>query len=642
MSRNGLSSGRMKGIQTLVLIAPVVFLSACGGSSTLHLQNPAPPAGSPVSITFQPAPAASVVLNSTAALTAVVNNDPGSSGVDWALLCGAGTDCGKLVPLHTVSGSPTTYTPPATISGNSQTFTIEAFATADHSKNLVAPIKVTGFAGNLKGNYVFQTRGLDANGAYELAGVITLDGNGNITGGEQTHSDSVLAASDRITGGSYALGPDGRGTLTIETSDKNIAQQGIENLSLVFLSSSQALLATLDNPSLPASNETSSGTMDLQTSIQPLQGGYAFAVGGTDLALQPMAMGGILNVDNPETISGQGSVADQDDAGTLSSNAAIAGNVTTPDAFGAVTFVLTAAFASSPLQFTGYMVDATHIKLIESDNSGQGTGIASTAGLAIGQGSATGTFGPGSGFTGNYVFGIVGEDSSFLPTSLASVGQFTASSAGSLTGGYNDEFLGGLSIEIADGFSGNYALDSAGIGRVDSTTNYTSGGAGPELIFYLTGKGGPALVLDADASLGAVGTGLAYPQTAAPYVFNGLYGLSFTQGSAGSESDATAAITVDGTARTLSGTVDTDFLRSPQPNTPISGSFAVISANGRSAGSLSNTFFPSPGSTPNTLAVDFYLIDSAHGFFIETDSLVSGQSLLGYFAVRTPVCATCP
>jgi len=619
-----------------------VGLYGCGGSSAKNVQNPPAPNASAVSIAFQPAPASSVTVDSAAMLIAVVKNDPTNAGVDWSLLCSKNSDCGSVAPLHTASGAGTVYTPPSTISGNTQTFTIEAFATADHSKNLVTSIAVTGFAGNLKGTYVFQTRGVDASGPYELAGVVTLDGNGGVTSGEQTHSDSVLSVTDGITGGSYNLGPDGRGILIINTADPNIGQQGVENLSLVFLSSSQAFIATLANPNLPISNETSSGTLDLQTSVAPPQGGYAFAVGGTDLSQQPMAMGGILNIDSPQQISGAGSVIDQDDAGVLTPGAAVSGTVSSPDAFGAITLTLIAAFAPAPIQFKGYVVDATHMKLIESDNSGSGTGVGSTAGLAIGQGAATGTFTNNSSFSGNYVFGVLGEDLSGVLTSLASVGQFSADTSGNLNQGYDDEILTGFSLEIGDGFTGTYTLDSTGTGRVDSNINYTSNGTGPELIFYLTGNQTPALVLDVDATIGSLGAGAAYHQASPPFSFNGKYGLFFTQGTSGGEIDATAQVGVDASSGTLSGVVDTNLPLSPQPNTSLSGTFGAVSSSGRSAGTLTNTFFPSLGATLNTLAIDYYLIDSGHGYFIETDSLSQGVLTLGYFAARVPLCSTCP
>ena len=628
-------------ILLLLSAAMIAGFTGCGGS-TMNVQNPPAPASAAVAIAFKPAPAGSITLNATATLSAVVSNDPTNAGVDWSLLCQSTTNCGTLFPLHTASGAPATYTPPPVIAGNSQTFTIEAFAAADQSANLVDPITVTGFAGSLKGTYVFETRGLDGNGPFQLAGVMLLDGNGHVTSGEQTHSDYLLSVSDKIIGGSYYIGPDGRGTLTLNTADLNIGQQGIENLSLVCLSSSQALIATLDNPNFPSSVETSSGTLDLQTATTAPSKGYAFAVNGTDISLQPLAMGGILNIDSGSTISGAGSVADVDDAGSLVPNSTVSGTVSTPDAYGAVTFSLTAGFAPTPIQFTGYIVDSTRIKLIESDNTGSGMGFGATGGVAIAQGAATGAYTSNASFAGNYVFDILGQDSSEMATSLASVGQFTADASGNLNNGYNDEFLGGLMVEISDSFTGTYMLDPSGNGRVDSSITFDSNGPGPELIFYLTGNGNPPLMLDADSNLGSVGVGLATPQGVPPFSFNGKYGLFFTQGSSGVENDATGQSSVNGTANTLSGIVDSNLHFSPQPDTPVTGTFVSVPSNGRFTGTLTNTFFPTPGTNANTIAVTFYLIDPAHVLFIETDSLLTGELSFGYFAQRTPVCSSCP
>lgn len=627
--------------QILTLFAAVLgaILTGCGGSTT-NVQNPPPPASTNVSMAFQPVPVQTISLNAATTLTAVVNDDSSNAGVDWSLLCQTGSNCGTLSPLHTASGAAATYAPPPVISGNSQTFTIEAFATADHNTNIVTSITVTGFAGNLKGTYVFETQGSDANGPFQLAGAIVLDGNGRITSGEQTHSDYLLTVSDPITGGSYYISPDGRGTLTLNTANPNIGQLGVENLSLVIISSSQAFITTLDDPNLQPSFETSSGTLDLQTSITAPNAGYAFAVRGTDISLQPMVMGGVFKIDSPNTISGAGSVADQNLGGLFSSGATLAGTLTTPDSFGSLKLNLTTSFASTPIRFTGYIVDAQHITLIESDNDGAGTGIGSTAGVAIGQGANTGTFTTGQSFAGNYVFEILGQDFSGLPTSLASVGQFTSDTNGNLTG-YNDEELNGLVFEISDSFSGTYILDSTGTGRVDSSLNFATNGPGPELIFYLIGNGNPPLVLDSDVNIGSLGVGTAYTQAPAPFTFNGSFGLSFTQSTSGLENDGTGQISVDGTANTLSGVVDTNLSFSPQPNTALSGTYGAIDPTGRSTGTLTNTFFPSPGTTPSTLAAAFYLIDSNHGFFIETDSSLSGELSFGTFTARTPVCPTC-
>jgi hypothetical protein len=512
-----------------------------------------------------------------------------------------------------------------------------------------------GFNSNLKGNYVFETQGTDVNDVFfALAGVVSLDGNGNVAGGEQTHADPYITYADPITGGSYTIGSDGRGTLTINTNDQNIGQSGIENFVIVFLSSSEAFLATLDNPNLPQpSNETSSGIMNLQTSTAAPTSGYAFSVFGNDVVnVFPLAIGGVMNINSPNTISGTGSIADQDDGGTISQKATLSGTTTQPDSFGQLQFTLKMGFApATPLIFTGYIVDGIHIKLIESDNT-SGAGYGATAGFAISQGSATGTF-TETAFAGTYVFGILGEDLSAVAgvadvtgVSLASVGYFTADN-GNLNSGYNDEYLAGYSYAVSDSFTATYTVDTTKDGRAAATLKYTPSSQAPELIFYLTGTGNPPLVVEfygnASSQIGAVGSGIAYPQASPPLTFNGPYGLYYTQDAFSGEDDATAQLTANGTAGTLSGIIDTNFLLSPFPDTPLTGTFGTtIPSTGRTTGTLTNEFFPDSSTPPNTMAVAYYLVDSGHGFFIETDSLSSGYSTFGYFATRTPVCQGCP
>jgi hypothetical protein len=604
----------------------------------------APPPANSISIAFQPTPAGSVLTSGTVALTAVVSNDSANAGVDWALTCQSAGNCGSLSSLHTNSGQAVTYTPPPSLSSNSQAVKIVAFATSDHTKNVIAPITVTGFASGLKGTFVLQASGVDLSGRYQFAGVIVLDGNGGITSGEQTVnyidqiSGAPVSASDPITSGNYSIGSDGRGTLTINTPNQNIGQRGVEAFYLVLLSSSQALITKVDDLTAvqTSANETASGTMDLQTSTAPPISGYAFVASGTDSFLSPMALGGVFNIDSPRTISGANSVADQDLAGSVFLSAALSGTVSDPDAFGMVKLDLTTDFASVPVHFTGYIVDNLHIKLIESDNSTPGSGFGSTSGMAIGQGTATGTFTSNQSFYGNYVFGISGTDlNSGLASSLASAGVFTVDGTGNLTSGFNDEFLAGLILQISDQFTGTYLVETTGRVDTGSSINFVNNGPGPEFIFYLTGNENPPLMLDFDTTLGSVGVGMAHPATPNS-TFAGEYGINFIQNNSGSENDATGEVNVDGTAQTLSGMVDTNFVFTPLPDTAIAGSFVTTNVPERLTGILSNQLFPAD------LAVAYYLIDSVHALFIETDSGTNGNLTFGYFARRTSICPGCP
>jgi hypothetical protein len=99
-------------------------------------------------------------------------------------------------------------------------------------------------------------------------------------------------------------------------------------------------------------------------------------VNGTDIFLSPMAMGGIFRIDSPNTISGAGSVADQDLAGTLSSGATLSGTLTSPDSFGSLKLNLTTLFAPTPIQFTGYIVDGNKSNSLKATMTAPGPGSA--------------------------------------------------------------------------------------------------------------------------------------------------------------------------------------------------------------------------------------------------------------------------
>ena len=648
---------------SLFLAAITLVIAGCGGGSTLNVENSPAPESTKVSIAFQTTPAETIEIGQSLDVAAVVSNDDSKSGVDWTVSCQQGSDCGSLSSFHTSSGQPTTYTPPSTISGDTEGVNIVAFATADHAQNAAASITVKTVKappGKLKGQYVLQAQGVDFVSLlpYQFAGVVVLDGNGVVTSGEQTvniydqNVGSLLSKSDPITGGSYLIGPDGRGTLTLNTDDPQVGLGGTETFSFVVLSNSEALIAQTDGTA------ATSGTMDLQTSVAPLTGGYAFVMNGTDVGtFLPTAFGGVFNVDSPNTISGNGSLADQNLNGTVTLQQPLSGTVSNPDPFGAVTIDLNIDFAFVPVQFIGFIVDATHIKLIETDNA-SGAGFGSTGGLAIGQGSATGTF-TNAALSGTYVFGVPGVDltENFIgtaPATFTSVGVFTADGGGNLQDGFTDTFLqanciqeacfanGTPGAQISGGFTGTYTVDTSGAvqANFNSFSPAPTPDYSPSFVFYLTGNGTPALVLDLGDTLinndtgfpsyPSVGAGIAYPQSADSLTFSGEYGLSLTQQNFG-EIDATGQMTADAASNTLSGVIDTS---SGAFNALLNGSFAALGPDGRFSGTLGGDAFPVPFTT------EFYAIDSGHGFFVESDlhdPNNPGVVALGYYAVRTAV-----
>jgi hypothetical protein len=104
---------------------------------------------SSLSIAFQAALPQLVAIGSTTEVTAIVSNDPVNAGVDWLVTCND-MDCGSLSvgntsgrAIHSESNQPVSYTAPAALTGAQLAVNIIAFATSDHTRNVVATINVT-------------------------------------------------------------------------------------------------------------------------------------------------------------------------------------------------------------------------------------------------------------------------------------------------------------------------------------------------------------------------------------------------------------------------------------------------------------------------------------------------------------------
>jgi hypothetical protein len=677
-------------ILSLLLAAMISVLAGCNSGSTANVQNPPPPPPSLVSIAYQPEPNPSLNVGFSENLTAVVSNDPNNYGVDWTLTCQNPPNCGTLSALHTASGSPTTYTAPSTISGNTMGVEVVALATADHTKNVIAPLTVSTFDSGLPaGTYILQVQGVDSSlNPYQLTGAIILDGNGNVTNGEQTTNYfTSLSVLDTNLTGNYFLGNDGRGTITINTNDNNIGGNGIETFALVFLNNNQpqnprALIAQMDLGSA-ATGASASGTLDLQTSQVAFSSGssYAFVMNGAavqpklgKLSPYPIAFGGIFNI-SAGNVSGLGDEIYGKELTETSAPISSTSPVGTPDSFGQVVMNLTAGFGfhQNPvsLQLTGYIVDATHIKLIESDYTASNANpFGLTGGIAIAQTAPQGGFSNASLSGAPYVFGVTGVDlccSNTTPSTLTAAGQFAADGIGDFTSGYSDTFLQLncaqptckqneiTGAQISQSFTGGYSIDSTGRAVSTSITYSTEPkpAYNPTYYFYLTGlaagAGDPAaLVLaDGDVNYASFATGVAYQQSGT-VAFSGDYGMSFTQEN-GSETDGTAQMNAN-SANTppLSGFADASnglgqdngFLgtfQSPSSNVPFSGTLYA------DPNATFNAVFPLVGNNV-PMAVNYYFIDPAHLLWIETDLITEStdQVSLGYNVVRTPVCASCP
>ncbi len=680
---------------SLPLAVIILMIAGCNSGSTFNVQNPPSPVTTGVTIAFQSMPPQTVAVGFTINFTAVVSNDPNNYGVDWSLVCpssvGAG-NCGTLSTTHTASGSPTTYTPPLVLSSGSLSgITVEAFATANHAQNVFSPLSVSTFDSSLPaGNYVLQAQGSQGGTPYQFAAVVTLDGQGNVTAGEQTLNSvqNFQSATDNIipAGSNYFIGNDGRGTITLNDTDF-----GTEVFSFVLLNNgSENPKALISQTGIDNTGAVSRGTLNLQSSTAAPTGSYAFVSKGnaSQLGLTlPIALGGIFNIDSNNNVSG---LSDEFFGLELAESGAPLCTippctVSVPDSFGQVIFTLTPGYGfhnhAVTVQMTGYIVDSSHIVMIETDFAVNPIPFGLTGGLAIAQTAGSANNFASSSLSGPYVFDLTGTDlspnnSQFSPTTFTSVGVFTSDGNVNLSNGFTDTFLlfdthqnaqsGQQGAQISAGFDGTFAVDSTGRATLSFTNisppvnpAYT-----PSLIFYLTDNQNPAQALvlaEGPANYRSVATGVASPQSSGISVLSGEFGMSLTQVGPSGENDATGQMTANSANNpALSGLADS-FLSPPPPIDPnvsdhsFTGSFTSPQTDGTFTGSFANATpgFPFDlGNYPNYFSVDYYPIDQDHGVFIETDLVnsvppvnppnPSGQVSIGRYFVRVPLCSGCP
>jgi hypothetical protein len=569
-------------------------------------------ATSAITTALSPPPPHSLAPGATSTIGATVVGDTAAAGVNWS--CTPVNLCGSFSPTHTATAVTTVYTAPAT-TGN---VVITASSVTDDAKSASANVTITGAASNAlaPGNYVFSNHGADP---YSVSGVFTVTAAGAVTGGEQDLVNLDGAVHDVITGGTWAASTDGNVIITLVTADTEIGVAGVETLDATLVSSAKALITEFDT------SASSSGTLDLQTSMAAPSGGYAFSAAGLDSDGFPLALGGVLNVDSAGAISGTGSIFDINDGaavGPLQDQTFTASTISTPDALGMVTFTLNPSVASGvdQLVLVGYIVDATHIQLVETTDTLAGI----LGGTALGQGSATGTFAVSSIAGSSFVIGAAGSDAN---GALQMAGVVTANSDGTTVSGnlsMNDIVTQTAQGGVALASGATYTVDSTGrvtlTGLTDTAADFTY-----TLQLYLTGDG-QALVASMDLGDIAEGVGFAQSGTFNAASFTGSYGLNVTQVVAGNEYDGVGPVVADGVS-TLTGFVDLNEFMVPVVNLPLSGAFTA-SASGVFTGTITGVDSVSAVTADN---FTYYVADGTEVVAIQNDA---DQLSLGYFELQ--------
>jgi hypothetical protein len=570
--------------------AASVLLGACSSST--------PPV---VAISGAPA---SLEVNLTSSLTATVTHDSSNGGVTWS--CAPAGACGTFSPSQTASGTATTYTAPATAGS----VTITATSVKKATSTATATINVTAVASasNLSGQYAFKVSGWDASGTfYGAAGSVTLDGAGNVTGGEEDFNDTTVgtaSVADGVTG-TYTVGADGQGTMVLNavingtsTADTNVGVAGVQTLAFTVVNNNHFLISEFD------SAFTSGGVMDLQTAsafTTGLTGNYAFTGYGF-LNGAAISYGGAI-VSSGTSLSGP---ADSDETGLVASGTT-SGAVTAADANGRGT----AAFGS--LNVAYYTVGTEVAYFVETDPT------LVTVGAFYGQGSAP-SFSAAS-LSGNFVMSQPDADSGMGLSSIA--GQFAADGTASIAGvvDYNEGGL--IALEpVPDALNASYTVAASGYGAitggvVTNDVDFATWGVyltDPALNLSdpnSTSGGGGALINEIDVD--ALGTGVVLPQSstsaeAGNLAFN-LNGYSYTAALPG---NIVGQVVSDGSA-SLAGTASFNTITAQTPGQAIS---ATIAADSTNAGRY-QLAVTSGTSNPNLV---FYQASSGVAVQIDVDS----------------------
>src|SRR5271155_5367665 len=234
------------------------------------------------------------------------------------------------------------------------------------------------------GQYALAFSGVDfqAGLPVDVAGSILTSGSagsasGTITGGEVDINTATFGPSFgvQVSGGTFQVGPlDGRTSIVVTLATNSFAAS--LNLQATLATNQHALLIDFD------STDTGSGTLDAQNvnAFTPLSGRFAYQYFGSDTFGNPVSVAGtfVANGVNSIQINNPNSPVNVQDltyvplnSNTLTvvtNDISLNGSYTTPDSFRRGTITMNSTSLAT-LNFAYYVIDQTHLKLVEIDPS---------------------------------------------------------------------------------------------------------------------------------------------------------------------------------------------------------------------------------------------------------------------------------
>lgn len=271
--------------------------------------------------------------------------------------------------------------------------------------------------GSLSGTYAFMTSGeVFTNGSTSAAsmarvGSFIADGKGGITGGvEDVNSLGSPSGALTITGGSYTVNADGRGTLRLNFGPSSI------NFAIVLTSTSDGLM--IDETSTSTQASTGSGNFIKQDTalcgspVNSVAGTYVFDFAGLDSSRNPESFVGEFTANNGATTANFGDLNDNMSLSSGAFTASFATDLLHPA--GADTCGRGLAQISTQT-YAFYVVDSRRVRFINA------AGGEMLSGDAVRQTNVPASV---SSLNSGFVFVVAGSSAS---GGLTRVGRFTAS-----------------------------------------------------------------------------------------------------------------------------------------------------------------------------------------------------------------------
>ena len=313
----------------------------------------------------------------------------------------------------------------------------------------------------LNGNYAFNFTGVSGNGTtgsvFGAVGRFTADGAGNLSSGELiTNSAGAGATSPQAFTGTYAIGADNRGVMTLNFSGSSA------KLAFAMMANGNAQFIEFD--AAGGAGTIGSGTMEKADttafSTARITGDYAFGAAGFDNGSNRAAIEGRFTSNGTGTLSN--AAGDLNGYGTdypmIFSAATYAVSNT---AAGRGTMRLAFTFGGTPdsLNFVFYVVNSGKLFVMESDVVTTATPLLS--GVVVQQHTPAGGF-TNASLNGNMVIYLTGHSAcgtvSGIPKAVA--GLLTTNGSGALSLTYDENFCS--APNSVTGAAGTYSVASNG------------------------------------------------------------------------------------------------------------------------------------------------------------------------------------